>query len=74
LPNGATFRFSSGPAILALLTEFVRLESQCCQFLRFRLTVEPGGGDLWLELTGPDGTREFLAAEVSAAAKGTTES
>ena len=43
---------------------FVDLERRCCAFLRFELTVEPGGGPVWLELTGPPGTREFLQAEL----------
>ena len=30
--------------------------------LRFQITVEPDGGPIWLELTGPSGTREFLDA------------
>jgi RimJ/RimL family protein N-acetyltransferase len=64
LADGAAFRFSSGPAVVDLLTEFVRLESRCCAFLRFRLTVEPAGGPVWLELTGGPGTREFLEAQV----------
>ena len=62
LPDGAAFRYSS--AATDLLTEFVRLESRCCPFLRFRLTVEPAGGPVWLELTGGPGTREFLEAQV----------
>jgi hypothetical protein len=31
-------------------------------FLRFAITVEPDGGPVCLELTGPRGTREFVAA------------
>jgi hypothetical protein len=50
---------------LALLEEFIQLESECCRFLRFQLTVEPGGGPVWLELIGPPGTREFLAQEIA---------
>ena len=64
LPDGAAFRYRPGPAVLASLAEFVQLESKCCPFLRFRLTVEPASGPLWLELTGPSGTRELLATEV----------
>ena len=67
LPDGAAFRYPSESGILPALAEFIRLESQCCPFLRFRLTVEPAGGPLWLELTGPAGTREFLAAELGPA-------
>ena len=35
-------------------------ERQCCQFLRFQLTIEPAGGAIVLDLTGPEGTRDFL--------------
>jgi RimJ/RimL family protein N-acetyltransferase len=65
LPDGAAFRYSSAAPVVDLLTEFVRLESRCCPFLRFRLTLEPAGGPLWLELTGGPGVREFLEAQVS---------
>jgi hypothetical protein len=62
--DGVTLRFPSGPGVIAILTEFIRLETQCCPFLRFRLTVEPGGGPVWLELNGPSGTRDVLAGEL----------
>jgi len=64
LPEGITLRYSSEQGTLALLGEFIQLENQCCPFFRFQLTVEPGGGPIWLELTGPPGTREFLAHEI----------
>ena len=64
LPEGITLRHSSEQGTVALLGEFIQLESQCCPFLRFQLTVEPGGGPVWLELTGPPGTREFLDQEI----------
>ena len=66
LPEGITLRYSSEAGTLALLGEFIHLESRCCPFLRFQLTVEPGGDPIWLELTGPPGTREFLAREIGA--------
>ena len=38
-----------------------RLEQRkCCSFLRFALVVAPGEGPVWLELTGPEGTKELL--------------
>ncbi|HWC02600.1 MAG TPA: hypothetical protein VHF87_07500 [Methylomirabilota bacterium] len=64
LPDGVALRFAAGPESLAMLATFLDLERRCCAFLRFRLTVEPAGGPVWLELTGPPGTREFLAAEL----------
>jgi hypothetical protein len=35
---------------------------QCCQFLRFQLTVEAAGGPVVLDVTGPAGSQEFLLA------------
>ena len=64
LPDGVGLRFAAEPDRLATLATFIDLERRCCAFLRFRLTVEPGGGPIWLELTGPPGTRDFLAAEL----------
>ena len=37
-------------------------ERHCCRFLRFIPTVEPDQGQFTLDLTGPRGTREFVAA------------
>jgi hypothetical protein len=68
LAEGVTLRYSPEQGTLALLGEFIQLESQCCPFLHFRLTVEPGGGPVWLELTGPPGTRDFLAQEIGGSA------
>jgi hypothetical protein len=65
LPDGVALRFAPEPDRLTLLATFIELERRCCAFLRFRLIVEPGGGPIWLELTGPPGTREFLEAELS---------
>src|SRR3712207_3397829 len=39
-------------------------ERRCCPFLTFTLELAPDGGPLWVRLTGPEGTREFLDAEL----------
>ena len=62
LDNGHRLSFAASDETLALLARAVAAERHCCQFLRFRITVEPGAGPVTLELTGPEGTREFLAA------------
>jgi hypothetical protein len=64
LADGCAFRYEADGAPLAELARLVDLERRCCPFLRFRLTVEPGGGPVWLELTGPAGTREMLEHEL----------
>ena len=58
--DGVRFRLPPD-ALPALLTTIDR-ERQCCRFLRFEITVEPDGGPIWLSLSGPPGTREFLGA------------
>jgi hypothetical protein len=59
IANGIRVRFSC--EVLPTIVATVDAERQCCRFLRFTITVEPDGGPIWLELTGPPGTREFLS-------------
>ncbi len=62
LPSGHRFAFGASDEILRLITRAIDAERQCCRFLRFELTVEPDEGPILLELTGPEGTRDFLSA------------
>ncbi len=64
LADGYAFRYAADDAPLAELARLIDLERRCCPFLRFQLTVEPGGGPVSLALTGPNGTREMLEAEL----------
>jgi hypothetical protein len=64
LPNGIGLRFAPEAPLLARVAELMEAERQCCPFLELRLTVAPGGGPVWLELTGPEGTRDFLTREL----------
>ena len=61
LPGGLRITFEPSSATLDLITRAIDAERQCCRFLRFQLIVEPDLGTFVLELTGPAGTREFLA-------------
>jgi hypothetical protein len=60
IEDGFMYRFSATTQ-LAQLANLVELEHKCCPFLKFRITVEPADGPIWLELTGPEGTKAFLA-------------
>jgi hypothetical protein len=62
--NGYAFRYPAEISILLLLAEFISLESRCCPFLEFTLHVETEHGPAWLTLTGPEGVKEFLRAEL----------
>jgi hypothetical protein len=59
--SGLRLRFSPGTDTVATLARVVDDERHCCRFLRFVITVEPNGGSVLLELSGPAGTREFIA-------------
>jgi hypothetical protein len=60
--EGWRLSFAAGGDTLIHIAQAVEAERQCCRFLRFEITVEPDGGPVSLELTGPPGTRPFLAA------------
>lgn len=60
LPCGYRVRFPAEGDTLTAIVATVEAARQCCRFLRFQITVEPDGGLIWLEVTGPEGTREFL--------------
>lgn len=62
LSEGYAYRFPSDDALIAEVAQLVSLERRCCPFLRFGLTVEPGDGPVWLEMSGPQGTKDFLAS------------
>jgi hypothetical protein len=62
LPDGHRLRFTTADGTLATIAQVIDAERQCCRFLRFTMTVEPDGGPISLDLTGPAGTREFVAA------------
>lgn len=62
IADGYRLRFASEGDVLSLIARAVDAERQCCRFLRFTVTVEPDDGPISVDLTGPPGTREFLAA------------
>ena len=62
LDSGHRLAFAASDETLTLIARTVAAERNCCRFLRFQITIEPGDGPVTLELTGPKGTREFLAA------------
>jgi hypothetical protein len=62
LETGYAFRFPGTDTWKAKIEEFVATERQCCSFFRIELTYEPNLGPIWLGLSGPEGTKQFIAA------------
>src|SRR5262245_40869810 len=66
IPEGFRWRFAPAPDLIAQAAAVIDAEHRCCRFLRFQLVVEAGDGPVWLEVSGPPGTRDFLLALVDA--------
>ena len=64
LSDGYALRFSVEPSTVLLAAEFITLERLCCPFLALALEVECERGPLWLKLTGREGVKPFLRAEL----------
>jgi hypothetical protein len=60
LNNGFAYVFVGNATTLSELAEAIEPERRCCPFFRFLIVAEPDGGPITLELTGPEGTKEFI--------------
>jgi hypothetical protein len=64
LPDGYAFHLPDESDTLQLVTEFISLERLCCPFFGFTVEIEPEGGAVWLQLTGREGVKPFIRAEI----------
>jgi hypothetical protein len=65
IPDGYSFRLPE--TLLMKATEFIARERFCCPFFGFTLRLEPESGALWLSLTGREGVKPFIQAEIGEA-------
>jgi hypothetical protein len=66
VPGGYRWRFDPRADLVKEAAAVIEAEHRCCRFLRFVLVVEPGDGPVWVEVTGPEGTEQFLSALLDA--------
>jgi hypothetical protein len=64
LADGYGVRFASNAKLWMSVAEFVTLERMCCPFLFFSLSAEAENGAMWLRITGREGVKAFVAAEL----------
>jgi len=64
LPNGYAFHLPNESEMLRKVGDFISLEQLCCPFFGFTLEVEREGGAVWLQLTGREGVKSFIQAEI----------
>ena len=60
LADGYAYRFKPNADVLSRLSKLVELESQCCQFLTFKIVVAPQQ-PITLEVSGPPGAKAMIA-------------
>lgn len=64
LDNGYAFKFAGTDEVVDELTEFIKTERECCGFFIFGLSISGDKSEAWLELTGPEGAKDFIADEL----------
>ncbi len=64
LEDGYAFQYRADDTTWMKLAEFVDGERRCCPFFRFTLVMEAEGAAIWLHMTGREGVKEFLKAEM----------
>ena len=67
--NGYTFRLPQESATLPRVADFITYERLCCPFFAFNLEVEPQGGPIWVGLSGDEGVKAFIIAELGSLLK-----
>lgn len=64
LPDGYAFKFPGTDKIVDELAEFIKTERQCCDFFNFGLLISGDKSEAWLELTGAEGSKDFIETEL----------
>ena len=64
LNNGYRYKFDGSDKMLDLLNSFIKTERLCCDFFTFTLTASDDKNFTLLDLTGPEGVKEFIQHEI----------
>lgn len=64
LSNGYAFKFGGSDNVLNELTEFIKGERECCDFFTFNLSISGDKSEIWLEMTGVEGVKDFITKEL----------
>lgn len=62
--QGFKYKFEGSDKMLDLLNSFIKTERLCCDFFVFSLTASSDTKFTWLELSGPEGTKDFIKHEI----------
>jgi hypothetical protein len=65
LKYGYAFKFEGSDKVVDELAEFIKTERECCDFFNFTLSVSGDKSEAWLQLTGAEGVKDFIAKELT---------
>jgi hypothetical protein len=65
LSDGYAFQFPSDPKTVATVSEWIGNERLCCPFFEFDIRVGDNSTPMVLRITGPEGVKQFIKAELS---------
>ena len=63
LPDGYAFQMDTRQIRTDKLAEWIELERKCCPFFGFEIRWTPQNEAVWLNLSGPEGVKEFILQE-----------
>lgn len=61
--HGIQYKFEGTDHLIDLVSSFIKTERLCCDFFDFTMSIR-ADGSLWLELSGPEGTKQFINSEI----------
>ncbi|MDP9002499.1 MAG: hypothetical protein M3O46_20605 [Myxococcota bacterium] len=64
LTHGWALRLPGDDATVLACAQWILGERRCCPFFTFSVECRPGA-DVWMRITGPDGAKEVLLAELT---------
>jgi hypothetical protein len=65
LPNGFALAYRDASAeLISKMAEFIAYDRLCCPFLEHAMVSEAAGGRTWLKITGGQGAKEVIAADM----------
>lgn len=62
--DAVLYKFESTDKNIDLVSSFIKTERLCCDFFQFRLDVESDSEFMWLQLSGPEGVKDFIREEI----------
>jgi hypothetical protein len=66
LHEGYGFKLAAEKISLPEIAEWMAFERRCCPFFNLQIEAQPNAGPIWLRMTGAEGIKEFIRAEIGA--------